>query len=127
VSYKIRHNAGPEDALDGFARLSVDAQNQIRRAHKTLWLYATENEPPFSFTGVLVETGLVFDDPMPKLDHLDSLAGAWIWSSPICYFRFRIIRTKSKLDTWEYGSGPKPQGISLAPIQPCGKLVSKGR
>lgn len=126
MTYKITRNEGPPEALDGYARLADDAKVEVRRAHTAIFRYATENRPPFSFTGVLVESGMIFDDPMPKPDYVNGLIGAWIWSSPSCYFRFRIIATKSKLDTWEYGVGPRPQGILLTTIQPSGKLSFRG-
>jgi hypothetical protein len=122
MTYKILHNAGPNHTVEQYARLSKDARDSVSRAHDLIWQFTTRNSPPFGLTGFSVANGMVFDDPSPKADYAGSIDGAWIWSCPIAYFRFRVIRTKSKLDTWEYGIGPRPVGVILSVIEPVGKL-----
>jgi hypothetical protein len=125
MTYRIAHNAGPPYTQHQYARLSEEARKAVSRAHDLIWQFVTQGSPPFNLTGSLVGNGVVFDDPSPKMDYDGSVDGAWIWSCPIAHFRFRIIISKSKLDTWEYGAGPCPKDLALVPPKPIGKLLPK--
>jgi hypothetical protein len=126
MPYRIQHNAGPSYTVDQYAALSTSAKFAVSIAHDLIWQFVTQTNPPFYLTGYSVGDGFIFDDPMPRLEYVGSLAGSWIWSSQIAYFRFRIIETKSKLDTWEYGPGPRPTGLVLVPMEPVGTLSVRG-
>lgn len=122
MNYQIRQNAGPKETVYQFARLSIEERQCVDRAHRLIWNFVTQNPPPFNLTGLVADTGMIFEDPIPPTDYHGSIDGAWIWSNRKAYFRFRIIVSKGKLDTWEYGRGPHPRDLSLSRIDPIGKL-----
>jgi hypothetical protein len=123
MTYRIFNNAGPKDTIYQYSSLDDDARDAVSEAHDSIWNHVTRRRPPYALAGLLVGQGVIFDDPSPGHDYAGSLDGTWIWSSPLAYFRFRIIFTKSKLDTWEYGPGSRPKGVNLNMIAPSGRLT----